>query len=139
MALVSKNLMTAIYSKLTGDSTLMALITGVFNFVPQKQTYPYVVINDSDLFETKMNTFAKKGKETRIFIHVHSLYKGDSEALGIAERIDSLLDWQSLTISSNSHIVTSFEGLQLEVEEDDSKQYKARHAILEYKVITQES
>ena len=117
----------------------MALITGVFNFVPQKQTYPYVVINDSDLFETKMNTFGKKGKETRIFIHVYSMYKGDSEALGIAERIDSLLDWQSLTVSSNSHIVTSFEGLQLLVEEDDSKQYKARHAILEYRVITQES
>lgn len=138
MALAGKNLITAINSKLTADSTLMALITGVFNFVPQKQTYPYVVINDSDFFETKFNTFARKGKEIRIFIHVYSLYKGDSEALEIADAIDSLLDWQSLTITFNDHILTAFEGLQLEVEEEDSKQYKARHAILEYRIITQE-
>lgn len=139
MALVMKSAITAIYSLLTSDVTLMALITGVFNEVPQKQTFPYVVIGNDDNNERKFNTFGKKGKETHIFIHVYSLYKGDSEALGIAERIDVLLDWTSLTISSNTHIVTSFEGLNMEREEDDSQQIKARHAILEYRIITQAS
>ena len=139
MAIALKNIIPAIYTALTGSTTLMAKISGVFNEVPQNQNFPYVVIGDSDLTETKFNTFGRRGKDTRIYIHIHSLYKGDKEILDIADEIDVVLDWQDLTVTSNAHILTSNEGTQILREEDDSKNIKARHGIIEYRVLTQES
>ena len=134
-----KNIIPSILTALTGNATLMAKISGVFNEVPKNQDFPYVVIGDSDLGESKFNTFGRRGKDTRIFIHIHSLYRGDKEVLDIADSIDLVLDDQDLTITSNLHVLTSFEGLQILKEDDDSNNFKARHGILEYRVLTQES
>jgi hypothetical protein len=135
----TKSILTSLYSKLTSDNTLMSKISGVYNYVPQNQPFPYIVMGDSDITETKFNTFGRRGKETRIFLHIYSISKGDREVLEITEVVDTLLDWQTLSINNNTHIVTSFENLNLFTERDDKQQIKARHAVVEYRVITQEN
>ncbi len=40
----SWELQKAIYGALTGDSTLMAMITGVHDHVPQETAFPYVTV-----------------------------------------------------------------------------------------------
>jgi hypothetical protein len=137
--IVSKNVLISIYSKLNTTSAVTTLVTGIFNEVTQNQAYPYVAITESDLLETKWNTFGKKGKEVRVFIHIYSIAKTDMEVLTIAEAIDTALDWNSLTITSSNHIVTAFEKMELITEEEESQQIKAKHAILEYKILTTES
>ena len=42
----SWELQKAIYGALTGDSALMAMITGVHDHVPQDTAYPYVTIGE---------------------------------------------------------------------------------------------
>jgi len=138
MSLSIGTVKTSMFSVLKNDSTLTARITGVFDFVPNNTAFPYVTIGDNDLEESKLNTFGRKGKELNIYIHIFSAYNGDKEALEIANIIDGLLDWATLTLTSHTHIVTSFEGVRIYTEEADPNINKIRHAILRYRVITQE-
>ena len=46
-----------IYAALTGDVILMAKITGVFDFVPQNQSYPYIQIGETDFTDWSTHTF----------------------------------------------------------------------------------
>ena len=57
MVLHSKNLQTAIYSKLNDDSTLDGIVGNnkIFDDVPQGTSYPYVVIGE----ETAIDAGAK--------------------------------------------------------------------------------
>lgn len=49
-------LQKAIYAALTGDVTLMAKITGVFDFIPDAQAYPFVQIGEGQFNEWDTNT-----------------------------------------------------------------------------------
>lgn len=139
MAISLNKILASVYSKLTGGATLMSKVTGIFNEVPQSQTFPFVVLNDSDLIQVKWNTFGRKGKETSLFIHVYSIAKTDKEVIAIAEEIDLLLDNVTLAITSNTNILTSFERIEIVTEEGSSQQIKTKHAILEYRIMTTES
>lgn len=50
-------LQKAIYARLTGDAPLMAKITGVFDFVPDNQTYPFLQIGEVDFGSFDTQTF----------------------------------------------------------------------------------
>lgn len=50
-------LQKAIYARLTGDAPLMAKITGVFDFVPDNQTYPFLQIGEVDFGPFDTQTF----------------------------------------------------------------------------------
>ena len=71
-------LQTAIYERLSTDTALSALVTGVFDAVPEDQPYPYVVIGEPSVlpFESK-NTF---GEQIDLVIHAWSEYAGKKEA-----------------------------------------------------------
>ncbi len=74
-------LQKAIFQRLSSDSTLSGMVTGVFDQVPENQPYPYVVIGEPNElpFDTK-NTF---GEEISLVIHVWSKYPGKKEAYNI--------------------------------------------------------
>jgi hypothetical protein len=88
----------AIMTTLTGNVALMAMITGVFDFVPVGQQVPYVEIGEGT--ETKFNTFDRQGKETSMTINVWSGYAGYLEAETIMNEIIGLLDYTNISISN---------------------------------------
>lgn len=100
MSLHSFNLASAIYGRLTGDATLMGIVEGVYDDVPQDTAYPYVVVGE----ETTINagTKTKDGVEYTLTIHVWSRYRGLKQAKQIMERIYELLHNYDLTVSGAS-------------------------------------
>jgi len=61
---VSRELQKFIYGELSGDVTLMGMVTGIFDFVPQSQAYPFVHIGDTSLSKT---TTKGSGEKTRLY------------------------------------------------------------------------
>lgn len=100
MSLHSFNLASAIYSRLTGDATLMGLVEGIYDDVPQDTDYPYVVIGE----ETTLNNGSKTldGLEHTLTLHVWSRYRGLKETKQIMERIYALLHTYDLAVTGAS-------------------------------------
>lgn len=68
---------TAIYERLSKDANLSAAISGVFDFVPEGQPYPYVTLGEDTATDT--STFSTVGQEVTATLHTWSQYKGFSE------------------------------------------------------------
>lgn len=81
----------AIYTQLTGDATLMAMIEGVFDHVPDNQEFPFLTL--------QIKPWNDRGNETweglSATITIHTWYRrpgtGDLEVQKIQKRIDDLL------------------------------------------------
>lgn len=122
-----------IYDKLTNDSTLMALVTGVFDDVPKTQEFPFIAIGPST--ETKFNTFTKSGRDITYSIYVYSQYQGFKECLEILERITYLLDYQSITITNNLVYIRYDDG---SVNLSNIDQGRTKQAEARFRIIVQE-
>ena len=122
----------AIYDVLSGDAALGALISGVFDEVPEGTACPYVVIGEA--LETPANSHDRFGRETVETLHVWSDHRGFSRVSEIAARVVALLDHQPLTIAGHHHVVTRYEfGQQL----SDPVPH-LRHTVLRFRVITEQ-
>lgn len=104
-------LQTAMYTALTGDTALMALITGVFDDLPENQLFPYVVLGDG--VETINDTFDKRGRMGALTLHIFSrdgaagAPAGYAQVEGIIDHIARVLDRATLTLTSvNSAPIT---------------------------------
>ena len=100
MSLHSFDLASTVYTALTGDATLMALVEGVYDDVPQDTPYPYIVVGE----ETTINagTMTVDGLEHTLTLHVWSRYRGLKETKQIMERIYTLLHNSNLTVTGAS-------------------------------------
>lgn len=100
MSLHSFNVASAVYGRLTGDATLMGLVEGVYDDVPQDAAYPYIVVGE----ETTLNAGTKTldGLEYTLTIHVWSRYRGLKETKQIMERIYALLHTYDLAVTGAS-------------------------------------
>jgi hypothetical protein len=100
MSLHSFDLASTVYAALTGDSTLMGLVEGVYDDVPQDTPYPYIVVGE----ETTINagTMTVDGLEHTLTLHVWSRYRGLKETKQIMERIYTLLHNSNLTVTGAS-------------------------------------
>jgi hypothetical protein len=90
-------LQKAIYDALTGDSDLMALITGVFDNVPQGQAFPYVTIGDDILTDWASHTF--DGASIEASIHAWARANGRKGCKSIQAEIRRILHDVSLSVS----------------------------------------
>jgi hypothetical protein len=128
-------LQTAITAKLKGDSTLMALITGVFDFadVPAGQLMPYITLGDST--EVPDNALGQRGYEDTFTLHIWSRQKGFKQAQTILGRMNTLLDQKPLTLATQSHVSTMYEFTQSMNDPDDTS---VRHMPVRYRLSTQE-
>ena len=77
-------LQQAIYTALTGDSTLMAMITGVHDHVPQETAFPYVTIGESTARDWR--TVGRKGAEATLILHAWSRSRGRKQAKQISPK-----------------------------------------------------
>jgi Protein of unknown function (DUF3168) len=129
MALHTSNLRNAIYTRLTSDATLMALVTGVYDDVPEITSYPYVVLGDDS--DINYGTKTLDGVQYVINIHAWSRYRGVKEATEILERIYYLLHEYAIVVTGASavHIRQEFNTV---LTDDDGI---TRHGIIRFRVV----
>ena len=100
-------LQQALYTTLTGDTTLMALIDAVHDQVPEEAAYPYVSLGDDTAVD--WGTKSTQGQEVTITLHGWSRARGRREVKQIMARVYTLLHEQTLTIAGFTNVLTRFE------------------------------
>ncbi|MFJ9382028.1 DUF3168 domain-containing protein [Streptomyces sp. NPDC101455] len=96
----------AIRDALLADVPLMDLIEGVFDWVEEKQPYPYIVIGEA--METPANAHDRYGSEVLETLHIWDRNRGFAQSLTIAARVIQALDHTPLTIEGHVHRWTRF-------------------------------
>ncbi|MGW1127456.1 DUF3168 domain-containing protein [Streptomyces sp. NPDC002526] len=124
----------AILAVLRGDSDLSALISGVYDYVPETATYPFIVVGEA--IETPANAHDRYGRETVMTLHVWTQHRGHSQGLTIAARVTALLDHQPLTVPGLDHVATRHEYAQTLT--DPEPPGNIRHVVLRYRVVTEQ-
>lgn len=90
----------AIYSLLSTDSTLLAMVTGVYDHTPQDTAFPYVTIGEAECRD--VSNLAASGVEANFGIHIFSREAGHKETHQIMERIYTLLHNTSPAVSGQT-------------------------------------
>ena len=125
----------AIYTTLSGDATLMALATGVFDEVPGDQPYPYIVVGEGT--ESPLECMSNYGNEDTVNVHIYDSAGPLSDHAGwkksvndILSRMDTLLHYQDLTLEGFTPKATvKYDGGQT------LKQGNIRHFVARYRVV----
>lgn len=90
-------LQQAVYAKLTGHAPLMALVSGVYDDVPDPAQFPYVSFGS--ITETVDDAHNQRGLEAAVVLHIWSKYRGFREAALILAQLDAALDRQPLAVT----------------------------------------
>lgn len=133
-------LQQAIYTALTGDPTLMGLITGVYADVEQPNLpedpadFPYVTIGKDNLspFDTKTSD----GISALCQIDIWSRQRNLTEAKSVSSAIYDVLQKQPLTITDSHHILTRIESQVFSVDPDGITKRGMLMARIMYEEIT---
>lgn len=124
----------AVYGRLTGDEELMALITGVYDHVPETVAFDYVTIGEAT--EIPDNRHGGFGRETVAALHVWTRHRGHGPGLRIAARVTTLLDHQALTVEGLHHVSTRFEFSQTLI--DPEPPGDIRHISMRFRITTEQ-
>lgn len=126
---------TAIQTKLLADSTLMAIVTGIFDegAVPTNQAYPYIVLGDDT--EAPMNAFGTRGYDATLTLHIWDNLPGFKRCKQILANMNRILDQQPLTLATQKHVYTLYNFSQTL---NDPGLDDIRHMPVRYITFTQE-
>jgi hypothetical protein len=128
-------LQAALFALLTADEDLAAMVTGVFDHVPEGQGYPYVVLGE--WIETPANRHDGFGRDSVLMLHVWSQYRGFGEAYRVGARVMALLDQQPLTVQGLEHVSTRYEMGQTMT--DPEPPGDIRHLVQRYRFTTEQA
>jgi hypothetical protein len=127
---------TAFYSTLNGDATLAAMVTGVFNDVPDGQVYPFVQLGTAT--QRPWHTFGGPtvglGWNTTVTVHVWSRFQGDSEALAILNRVMTLLNYVALSVTGYTTVMCELDQARVLVEQVDKIETRHIPAVFRVRV-----
>ena len=129
----SWELQKAIYAALTGDSALMAMITGVHDHVPQGAAFPYVTIGEASAVDWR--TVGHDGMELTLVLHVWSRERGRKEAKLVLAEIHRILNDAKLTVPGHVLVWLRF-GFSQSIADNDGVTY---HGIARYSALTYEA
>ncbi len=91
-------LQEAIYSRLSGDATLVTTFgAAVYDDVPDSAPFPYVAIGE--ITEVANDTMGKTGRDLTVTVHAWSQYKGMKQVKQVQNRVDLLLDRWAPTVT----------------------------------------
>ena len=125
----------AVYALLTGDATLTAKVTGVFDTVPDGQSAPYITIGDAT--ELPFDTFGKDGHDQTLTIHIWSTStEGYSEAYDILDTLTTLLEDTALVVAGHQTVMVNSVDVN-SFREDDQR--RTRHVAARFRVIVQDN
>ena len=96
-ALALMELQRALFAKLSADSTLMSLVGGVYDNVPQNTPLPYVIIGDGTQVIRPADGLVIS--ECQLEIHVYTDSGGRKSALEILNRLHALLHLGTLSLT----------------------------------------
>lgn len=97
MATALPALQASVYAKLAGHAPLTALVSGVYDEVPEPAPYPYVSFGS--MTEFPEDAHDRQGLSVTVVIHVWSKSPGFAEAHRIFAALDAALDRVPLTVS----------------------------------------
>jgi len=103
----SFDLQTAVFSLLSGDSTLDGLVGNnkIFDSVaPQDTSYPYVIIGSESIRD--VGTATLDGNVYNIDIEVWSQYRGQKQIKEVMERIYNLVNNGTISVSGASSVMS---------------------------------
>ena len=123
----SFDLQSAIFSLLSGDSTLDSLVgdNKIFDTVaPQDTAYPYVLIGTE--IATDIGTKTLDGKLYNVDIDVWSQYRGQKEIKEIMERLYNLVNNTTISVSGADSVMSYVNSATTLVEADGI----TRHGII---------
>lgn len=83
----------AVYEALTADSALMALISGVYDRVPEGTALPYVVFDRTE--SSDASSGADEAERIALGLNVYSRSGGRKQVLDIMERLHAVLHHQT--------------------------------------------
>lgn len=115
------NLQKAIYEKLIGSSSLMAIVSGVFDYPPQEVNFPFVVIADASSGD--MSAIGKNIIEQQIRINIWSRELGHKQTANIMELIYVLLHNGSVAVVGQILASMRFVSTSIQLE-DDGRTYQ---------------
>lgn len=90
-------LQKAIYSALSGDATLAAMITGIYSHVPQETAFPYIKFDSFNASDA--SNLQNKGIRAEFSLAIYSRERGSKEALEIEAELKRLLNGVSLAMA----------------------------------------
>ena len=120
---------TAIYNTLSGDATLAALVTGIYDHVPQETTYPYVVI--ADMMMEEFDTQTWDGALMTLNVHVWSRKRGRKECMTIFGHLRRLLHDQDLVVSGHCHVLCQRDYSEVFLDPDGV----TRHGVMRFRIL----
>lgn len=124
---------TSVLTTLTGDTALMALITGVFDIVPSSQAVPFVSIGDFSSSDNSTN--GVDGMEHTVTLHIWDEGGSRLRLKQIMSRLIELLHDSDLTLSDGHNLVN----LRFEFSETfRDPDGVTLHGVQRYRVVTDE-
>ena len=108
----------AIYQTLINYATLNAMISGVFDQVPEHASFPYISIGES--VSRDWSTKTTSGAQISVTLHIFSRYGGKKQAIDVMRRIHELLHQGNLSLSGHVLIMMRFEYSNVSLESDGS-------------------
>jgi len=106
----------AVYQALTGDASLMALVSNVYDRVPENAVFPYVTIGDA--VGRDWSTTTSAGMEYRLALQLFSRGGGRKQAAGIMERLYAVLHDATLTVTGQTLVLLRYESSAIRLEDD---------------------
>ena len=108
----------ALYDKLKADSTLMALVTGIWDEPPTNQEYNYIVLGQCVM--TPRNRLMRLGYNCNCTMHVYTKPAGLGfyPAKNIVSNMIRVLDHTKLTITGFTNVITKLDATNYEKDGD---------------------
>lgn len=122
----------ALYNRLVSDSTLMGMITGVFDHVPEDEIHPYVTLGEGT--EIPDNALSELGKENTQTLHAWVRERGTKTGQDILNRVSQLLDQQPLSVGGHHLVAVRFEYAETLRDPDP----EIRHVVMRFRILTEE-
>ena len=120
----------AIYQALTASAPLMAVVTGVYDNVPQLDErtdpdgiFPYVMIGEDDVDEDDTDT--SRGFRIEVEIHAWSRFRGRREVKEIQGHVYDALHRQPLSVDGYHFVDCFFDEAETRLDPDG----KTRHGV----------
>jgi hypothetical protein len=123
-------LQQAVYTALTGDVTLMAMVTGVHDRVPQGAAFPYITIGENTA--RSWGAAGVDGVEATLVLHAWSRARGRKEVKQIMAEIHRILDDAGLPVTGHALVNLTFEFSEYLPDADG----ETEHGLARYRAVT---
>jgi Protein of unknown function (DUF3168) len=127
-------LQKAIFSSLSGDTALVALLGSarIFDRAPANVAFPYITFGRTSIYDWSTGT--ESGTEQLFTLHIWSKAKSKKEALDIMEVVRERLNDASLALDGHQLVNLRLEFAEARHDDDLS----VHHGLLRFRAVTEE-